>query len=164
MKHLTIFLTILSLSSLLRAQEYKQWGVIDLTFEAKVSQEDPHAVSFTCTFTHESGEELSVPGFYNGAKEWIIRFSPPKVGNWTYTTQSELKKLDGKKGELTVGKASSGQKGPIQISGEHSQRFTYADGTPYYLMAYELDWLFALDWQNQEDIPKSKQIINTISS
>ncbi|MEM6768637.1 MAG: DUF4038 domain-containing protein, partial [Bacteroidota bacterium] len=42
--------------------------------------------------------------------------------------------------------------------------FTYADGTPYYLMAYELDWLFALDWQNQEDIPKSKQIINTISS
>ncbi|MEM7783384.1 MAG: DUF4038 domain-containing protein, partial [Planctomycetota bacterium] len=89
---------------------------------------------------------------------------PPKTGNWKYVTFSSLADLTGNAGQLTVVEnLHPWQHGPIEISKDNPQRFVYADGPPYQLMAFELDWLFALDAENENDIPRSRKLISTVA-
>ena len=93
-----------------------------------------------------------------------MRYALPLEGTWSYAVQSPEKSLHGRKGEILVGPKQADQHGPLIIPENNQKRFFYADGTPYHLLAYELDWLFALDADNKEDIPKTRQIINTIKA
>ncbi len=55
------------------------------------------------------------------------------------------------------------QHGPVVISTKQPGKLQYADGKPYFLQAYELDWLFALDADNPKCIPKTKMLLDTIA-
>ena len=125
----------------------------------------PFAVEFAAAFRGPAGSNLHVPGFYNGGKQWLIRFCPPEVGEWTFTTLSSLPELAGKSGSVAVKENTRDwQHGPIKISKKNPQRFIYADGTPYFLMAFELDWLFALDADNGRDIPRTRRLIADVAA
>ena len=164
MKVLRLFGTLLPLLLAVlhvAGQSVSKWSVNELSYQGTRVAE-PFAVNLQATFTHQSGTQMVIPGFYNGGKQWMIRYSLPMEGKWDYQVSSDLKKLDGKKGSITVGPAETNQKGPITIEESDPTHFYYADGDHYNLMAYELDWLFALDWNNQEDIPNTRQIIKSI--
>lgn len=137
-----------------------KWQVTDLAFQASSSQ--PFDVSFGAVFTGPDNQKMNVPGFYNGNNDWVIRFSSSVPGKWQYTTYSSMPKLSGKTGKVVVAdKAPQGEHGAIVIDPKHPQQFMYEDGTPYFLMAFELDWLFAMDYGKPE-LTTANQLLQTI--
>ncbi len=134
---------------------------VDLRFEHNANQ--PFRVNFGAIFTGPAGKTMNIPGFYNGQDEFIIRFSSSTKGDWTYTTYSTESRLSGQRGTVTVGgDTSAGLHGMVMVSDAHVQKFIYEDGTDYFPLAFELDWLFALDYENTNSIPKTEEIIRHV--
>ncbi|MEM0925396.1 MAG: DUF5060 domain-containing protein, partial [Planctomycetota bacterium] len=142
----------------------ERWEVVERSFKVTAEVKRPFEVEFGAVFRHNDGDQMRVPGFFNGGQSWMLRFCPEKLGTWTYTTTSSLPELAGKSGEFQViENRSDEQHGPITISSSDPERFEYADGTPYFLMAFELDWLFALDAENDDDIPRTREIVSSVA-
>jgi hypothetical protein len=142
----------------------EKWKVTDLNFSTAKNIENPLDIQFGAIFRNENGQTMNIPGFWNDGKEWIIRIAPSIEGIWTYTTYSSINSLAGKTGQLIV---LSNQKinkhGSVVVSESKKQRLSYEDGKPYFPLAYEIDWLFALDAENKSDIPRTKQIVKVLS-
>lgn len=66
----------------------QQWLAYEISFESDTEYKNPvYTVTMDVTFTHtETGETLVLPAFWDGAKTWKVRFSLPKLGDWTYVT------------------------------------------------------------------------------
>ncbi len=165
-----ICVTLLSLPPISIAQDYvstisaERWQVIELRFQAEEQVDNPFDVELGALFEHAGGDRIRIPGCFDGNGQWLVRFCPQKVGPWRYSTYSSAIELAGKSGAIDVSEnQQAGQHGPITISPKNPRRFAYADGTPYFLMAFELDWLFALDAENEEDIPRSRELVSTIA-
>ena len=141
----------------------EQWQVIDLVFKATSMVENPFIADFSATFSDDKGRNLIVPGFYNGGNEWIIRFSASEIGNYTFLTNSEIKGLNGKKGSVEVVKNTNPNRhGGIVTNSKNPQYFYYEDGTPYMQLAFECDWLFALDYHNKVSAPKTTHLLDLL--
>lgn len=141
----------------------RQWDVIDIRFPVDDVPENPIDVEFSADFASEEGKSLSVAAFYNGNKEFLIRFTPPSSGTWSYSTSSSLAPLDKQSGRLTVRPASSNRKGGIRIDPGNKLRFSHANGDSYFPIAFESDWLFALDAENSDGIPKTQKLLDTLA-
>jgi len=59
--------------------------------------------------------------------------------------------------------ASERSKGGIVIDPENSMRFRYRNGDRYFPIAFESDWLFALDAENPDDIPVTRRFVDTLA-
>lgn len=139
----------------------KKWEVVDINFKAR--SKNPFTSEFYALFTSPSGKETKVDGFYNDKNVWTLRFSASEVGEWTYKTVSEVKVLNNKKGKLTItSELAEAKRGSIVIPKNDPQNFYYEDGTPYFLMAFECDWLYALDYHNEDGLPKSDHLLNLV--
>lgn len=138
----------------------EQWRPFDLSFESDTLPQHPEDARFAVTFQSESGESLQVNGFYDGKQRYVLRFSPNSAGRWTFQTQSELPALDAKTGHLTVRPASEGRQGGIRIDPNSNRRFVYENGDRYYPIAFEADWLFALDAENADNTPKTRMLVD----
>lgn len=140
-----------------------RWEVKDLEFKYKPRSGNPFNIEFGAKFTHESGHTTRIPGFYDDEDSWIIRFCPSLEGTWNFETYASIPSLSGKNGKVEVGpKQKADEHGAIVVSKDNPQKFEYEDGSPYFLLAYELDWLFALDWDNKHDIPRSRKLIDEV--
>ena len=141
----------------------RRWEVLDIRFVVGQLAGKPDDVEFEATFTSDSGSSLKVAGFYNGQNEFLIRFTPPAVGSWRYVTRSSILDLDQKTGELNVQPEREGRRGGITIDPMESTRFVYENGESYYPIAFESDWLFALDAENESDIPVTRRFVSTLA-
>jgi hypothetical protein len=103
------------------------YQVIDIPFQVRLPKNtDPFLLKFGALFTGPQGQTQKVRGFYNGDGEFVLRFSASLPGMWSYTTNSDLKKLDGKSGSLKVlARAEEGKHGGIVIPENNPQRFEY---------------------------------------
>jgi len=146
-----------------RTLKTTKWKTVDLSFKLKKAIDNPFKVALDCEFIAEDGFTIKVPGFYNGDNEWVVRFNPNKVGIWTAISSSSIKKLSGKKYKIQVDEAKKNDHGGVTINNKNVQKLSYEDGTPYNLVANEVDWLFALDYGNPE-LPKTKKMIEALSS
>ncbi|MEM9480722.1 MAG: DUF5060 domain-containing protein [Verrucomicrobiota bacterium] len=140
-----------------------RWEPVDIVLTAESDETPALEISLTANLTHESGVELQIPGFWDGGNRFVVRFSPSIEGAWTYTTSSALAALDGQKGSIQTGPPAEGQRGPIGLDPNAPRRFVYANGERYFPLAFEIDWLFALDAENGEDIPKTRQLLDYVS-
>ena len=140
-----------------------QWDVIDIQFHVKRIPGQPVDLDFTATFKHKSGRELESAGFYDGDGLYVIRFAPMLAGKWTYTTRSSSSELDALTGNLVADAARDGRRGGIVVDPKHDTRFVYENGESYYPIAFECDWLFALDAENPSDIPKTRTFVDTLA-
>lgn len=141
-----------------------KWDVIDISFNEKTEVDRPFHSVFGVTSMSPNGNKKEIPGFYDGDNRYLLRINPDEIGTWSFLTYSDLKALSGLKFNIVVTKTSdTNQHGPIVISTKNPRRFEYADGKPYFLQAYELDWLFALDADNPNGIPTTKMLLDTIS-
>jgi len=143
-------------------QAYK-WETVDLSFTAKGNIDKPFQLEISCKFKTPDGSQITVPGFYNGNNEWLVRFNPNIVGTWTSVSSASLKKINGITHVIEVAPAKKGIHGGITVSDKDDQKLIYEDGTPYNLVANEVDWLFALDYGNP-DLTKTKKLIDAISA
>ncbi len=163
-KNLFFIVLLTGMMNFLNAQySCEKWSVLDISITSGKTSAKPLDVEFGAVFSQENGKRLNIPAFYNGDNTWVLRFSPSETGEWTFRTWSSERSLAGKTGTVSVlPSGKEDEHGPLVISKKNPQKFEYADGTPVYLMTFEIDWLFALDHDNPADIPKTRQIVSHI--
>jgi len=146
--------------------EVLKWEVIDLPFTAMQGNVvDPFTIEFTAVLRGPGNAVMNIPGFYNGNGEWVIRLSLSVPGTWTYKTSSSLKELDNRTGSLIVSReAKHGGHGGVLVDPKNPRHFMYEDGSPYYLLAYECDWLYALDYHNEKGAPKAAHFLDLLAA
>lgn len=128
----------------------ERYEILDIKFRASGKIENPFETQFDATFKSADGTEQRIPAFYNGGNEWVVRFTPSASGVWSYTTESEISSLNKKSGSVKVSESSyRGRKGMIKADPKDPRHLVWEDGTPYFLMGFECDFLFALDYHNE---------------
>lgn len=123
----------------------EQYRLFELNLTG-TSEGNPYAdVELAADFTSaETGEKVSVGGFYRGEGRYSVRFMPTVTGRWTYVTRSTDPALDGQSGEIDVTPAAEGNHGRVLpakdvLTGEAAAaygdqlkyHFVYEDGTPF---------------------------------
>ncbi len=123
----------------------------DFTFHAAV-QGNPCDVELAAEFTGPDNAHLRVPGFFDGGGAWKIRFSPTLEGTWSMRTVSSLAALDGKT-EPAIWcspNRDAAVHGGLRVDAAHPYHFVYEDGSRYFLLGYEADWLWGADMEDPE--------------
>ncbi|MCL7763979.1 DUF4038 domain-containing protein [Polaribacter sp. Z014] len=139
-----------------------QWEVNDLIYHTRKSIEKPFSKKVFAIVKSEK-EEQKVPLFYNGNNEWVFRYSSSITGKKTFAITSEIKELNGKKGEFNFTENKKKERhGGIVKNKDDLRHFYYEDGTHYFNLAFECDWLFALDYGNK-DISKTEHLLGLIN-
>ncbi len=66
------------------------WREVELALTAKKKHKNPYVdLELQVEFTHESGEVVLRPGFWDGGTSWKVRFaSPGLTGTWTWKSSS----------------------------------------------------------------------------
>ena len=148
MIHSTILL-LLGLPIL--AVEIPRYDTHDFSFAGSSSSGtaagNPFDVTLTGHFEGPGGRRLSVPGYYDGANTWKIRFSPTVEGAWTLRTTSSLASLNGKTDAAITCVANSHphiRHGSLRVDPAHPHHFIREDGSRYFLLGYEADWLWGV--------------------
>lgn len=147
-----------------KAVSARQWDVLELRFEIDELPGQPVDVEFSATFKNQAGVSLDVPGFYDGENEYVIRFTPPTAGEWNYITRSSRPVLRGKLGKLSVESARDGRTGGVILDPKDRRNFAYENGETYFPIAFESDWLFALDAENPSDIPRTRKFVDALAA
>ena len=126
--------------------EIEQYHVCEIRLHSGTTHENPFNVDVSAAIRGPEERELDVPGFYDGDGVWKIRFSPDAIGDWLWSTTSGDPKLNDQAGRLKCVPNTHPQiHGGLMIDKDHPRHFIYQDGTRYFLMGYECDWLWALD-------------------
>ena len=129
----------------------ERWHLHDFSFTAQVAG-NPFEVEVTGVFTGPDGLRLDVPGFYDGNNTWIIRFAPTRAGQWSLRTVSTVPALNGRVEPAITAVANTSRviHGDLLIDRVHPHHFMYEDGTRYFLMGYEADWLGEADMRDPQ--------------
>ena len=139
----------------------QQWHPVDLSFSSTTAYANPFTgVTISAKFTGPGNTTLVVPGFYVGDSIWKIRFAPTKTGTWTYATSSNDANLNAVTGNITcIANTQSNIHGRLLVDSLNPHHFRYEDGTPYFLIGGEIDWLGLIQC-GDTTIAKPKQIID----
>ncbi|PJJ70643.1 uncharacterized protein DUF4038 [Diaminobutyricimonas aerilata] len=72
---------------------------------------------------------VSVPGFYDGAGVFRLRYMPAGEGTFSFLTSSNARSLDGVAGSFEATAPAPGAHGPVRVA--ETFHFAHADGTRY---------------------------------
>jgi len=128
----------------------ERWKPTDLKFKTTItwqfSPTDPFEVEFYAEVTGPDHVTFKQSGFYDGDDTWKIRFSPNREGEWIITTRSDVLELDRKQVRLRcVANRSEKVHGALLVDPQNPHHFVYEDGTRFFPVGYEANWLFAMD-------------------
>ncbi|MGC9467305.1 MAG: DUF5060 domain-containing protein [Anaerolineae bacterium] len=107
----------------------ERWSMFEVTLEGPKEGNPFLEVELSATFRHKH-RVIEPEGFYDGTGTYRVRFMPDTVGEWTYTTHSNVGALDGQTGTLVCTPAQPNNHGPVRV--DQTYHFAYEDGTPYY--------------------------------
>jgi len=107
----------------------EQWGVYEVVLKGPSTGNPFMEVELSAVFSSR-GEDVKVPGFYDGNGVYRIRFSPQKKGTWKYRTVSNSTNLTGKKGRFRCVSPSGNNHGQVRVV--NTFYLQYTDGTPFY--------------------------------
>lgn len=140
-----------------------QWEVNDLVYHVRKKVKAPFEKEVYAIVTDKESTQR-IPLFYNGNNDWVFRYSSATVGNKSFVIESEdIRALNGKKGKFLITENQKKDRhGGIVLNKENPQHLFYEDGSHYFNLAFECDWLFALDY-GQEDISKTKHLLSLIN-
>jgi Protein of unknown function (DUF4038)/Domain of unknown function (DUF5060) len=123
------------------AHASRHWQVQEILFTSAKTHDNPFwDVALFCTFFSPGGATLIVPGYYDGAGTWCVRFTPTTPGTWSYVTNcSTDARLNGRTGSINVSAAAAANPlyrhgGFLKVSAD-GHYLTYADGTPFFWLA-----------------------------
>ena len=135
-----------------------KWHRLELTLKSSVAYTNPlQQAEMRVLFISPLGETNRVYGFWDGGKEWKIRFKPGFPGRWRYYTMcsdTANPGLHAKTGEFLCTAPEGGsrfqQHGPVQVA-RGQQHLEHADRTPFFWLG-DAAWLAAMkataaDWQ-----------------
>ena len=140
----------------------EQWTVNDVVFVAKTGPQQPFDEAAFAVISKEDTTQ-KVPLFYNGGAEWILRFSASDMGTYSYRIESPLNFSGSKTGTFEVrANQKKNRHGGVGINATKPNRFSYEDGAPYFNLAFECDWLFALDY-GRANLSKTNHLLDLIA-
>lgn len=169
MRKSSVSLTLLFLSAVLASRSGAErtqpvHHPYDFFFTSQTPHENPFAVEFRAEAKGPEGESFVVPGFHDGDGRWTIRFSGTRPGVWTLATRSDDPELDGKTATVEcIPNEHPKVHGRLRVDPEHPRHFVYEDGTRYFLMGYECDWLWALD-MGSPDLTRLNPFLDKLAS
>lgn len=104
-----------------------------------------------------------MPGFYDGEDTWKLRVSPTMEGEWEIVTSSPVAALDSKRARFVcTPNPSSSAHGGVRVDPRYPRSFICQDGTRFFPMGYECDWLWALDAKDPK-LPTINPFLDKIS-
>ncbi|MDQ6758940.1 MAG: DUF5060 domain-containing protein [Acidobacteriota bacterium] len=112
----------------------------ELTFELSgaeaVANPNPYtSIEFQAEFRSPRFHTYLMPGFWDGDRKLVIRFSPSEAGAWTYRLTSNLPSLEGKQGTFTA--AESDAPGYVHAANVH--HWATDNKQPHLWMGWILD-------------------------
>ncbi|GBC98400.1 hypothetical protein HRbin17_00912 [bacterium HR17] len=121
-----------------------RWGMWEAVLKSRRHYLNPFTeVTVTATFFAPSGNRFTVGGFYDGDNVWRVRFMPDEVGRWRWIIRAEPPDENmSASGNFVC--TPSRLHGPLRVNPQNPLWFTFADGTPVYLLAFHLWNLDAL--------------------
>lgn len=124
---------------------------------------DPFSTEVLLVALGPRNERLHVPGFYKGPGLWCLRFSAVSEGEWTLRTLSSDGRLSGHSAKLIAGPNPNPRvRGRIEVDPLHPHHFRYTDGSPFFLLGYEIDWLWALELAEPGE-PRIQTLLDNIA-
>jgi len=121
-----------------RTEAIPHLGIFEQTISASSEWINPYReVAATVVFTPPSGEQRTIPLFWDGEKRWTVRFSPDTVGHWQWSVSANDPGLDGVSGSFACN--GSDLKGGIRAMTGHPYHFEQEDGTPFWWMG-DTNW------------------------
>ena len=141
-----------------------RWAPQDFSFKAAAALANPFTVRFGATVKAPDGRTFALPGFFDGDGTWKVRVSATAAGAWSLVTSSDVAELDGRTAAFNCnGELPPKVHGPLRVDAAHPHHFVYDDGTRYFMLAYECDWLWALDTQDRA-LPTTKRFLDRIAA
>ena len=126
--------------------ELPRWQPHDFTFAVPAQTTNPFTVRFSAVAKGPNGATLRLPGFYDGGGIWKVRLSAPQEGDWSLVTESDLPDLAARTaGFRCVPNPSPRMHGGVRVDPQFPRHFVCEDGTHFFPLGYECDWLWALD-------------------
>jgi hypothetical protein len=113
-----------------RPGRVERWGVYEIALDGPATGNPFQEVEIAATFTNDADRKLRVPGFYDGEGVYRIRFSPPDLGQWRWTSESNVVALQGQAGRFDAVAPGPGNHGPVHVT-KDGYHFAYADRTPF---------------------------------
>jgi hypothetical protein len=155
MKKWMVVLLLLFTGGLLAQDKVEKWDVFELTLNGPSTGNPFIGTEFSARFTNGDKEYIQ-EGYYDGNGVYKIRFMPDKEGAWSYTTTSNKKELDAKKGQFECISPSENNHGPVRI--RNTYHFQYEDGTAFYPFGTTIyEWPF-------QDAETKQQTIETLKN
>ena len=136
---------------------------IDLPVEVGLPAGNPFLVRTFARFEGPEGRSIKIPVYYDGEGGWKVRFSAPIEGTWRYAVvigDSEAS-TDGGTVECR-GPTLDAVHGGLRVDPANRHHFVFEDGTPYFMLAYECDWLWAMGFQ-EGGIDRIRKFLKTLS-
>lgn len=141
-----------------------RWQPQDFPFTNRAALDNPFTVSFSAEVKDPEGKSFSLPGFFDGGDIWKIRVSPTVAGEWSLVTHSSVPALDGQRAQFVCTPNSSpNAHGGVMVDQQHPFHFVHEDGTRYFPLGYECDWLWALDATNPA-LPNVNRFLDKIAA
>lgn len=141
-----------------------RWEPVEIVLNAEANVANPFLTRFTARVIAPDGTRLEVPGFYDGGQAWKIRIMPHTPGQWSVETDSDLPALRAHRYAFRCTEAASpAQHGRLRVDPDHPRHFIHEDGTRHFMLAYECDWLWALDAADPS-LPKTRAFLDLIKS
>jgi Domain of unknown function (DUF5605)/Domain of unknown function (DUF5060)/Protein of unknown function (DUF4038) len=138
-----LILQALNATSLVQNIEIKQYEIFELNLKGSFTGNAFTDINFSASF-RQRNRVIEQEGFYDGNGIFTLRFMPDSLGEWTYSTQSNLTDLNGKEGKFLCTAAEKNIHGPVYV--HNSFNFAYADGTPFYPVGTTCyQWVFQGD-------------------
>lgn len=130
MRSLIVLLSLCFLYLSSSAQEkVEKWHFFEIVLYAQHKGNAFTDVQLSADFSNGKTKK-TIGGFYDGNGVYKIRFMPQETGMWTYTTHSNLKKLQNKKGKFECVSSSGNNHGPVVV--KDTFHLAYADGTRHH--------------------------------
>ncbi len=131
--------------------------VTEIAFDAPSSAKDYYS-NFYGVFTCKQ-KTLNIPAYCKGDGKWAVHFSPNYVGEWTYTIVDQNNGGAIVSGKIEAVDAQSGALVPLTVVPAETRPMFYHDNKPYFVNAYECNWLFAIWMKDKEG---AKRLIENI--
>ena len=126
-----------------------RWQPHDFEFHSDATPPNPFQAAFSVEASGPGGLKLIVPGFYDGGGTWKARVAPTAEGEWSLLTHADLAGLDQQRASFRCGRNTSPKvHGGLRVDPQHPHHFIFEDGSRFFLMGYECDWLWALDMKD----------------
>lgn len=147
------------------ATEVPRWQVCDLSFRSTSPHANPFLVDFSAEVSGPGGVRFSQLGFYDGEGTWKIRLGPNALGRWSVRTHSSDPQLEGQAAEVTcVPQPNPRIHGGLLVDPDHPHAFIREDGTHFYYLGFECDWLWAVDLASCDPaLPKTRVLLDRVA-